>query len=118
LVTNEIVDDLKREKKRGVIVKVDYEKTYDSMNLNFLYYMMRLGFNSKWVKLCLESFTILSFVNGSPTEKFKPKKRLTQGDPVAPFLFLIVVEGLARMVGQATRKNLLKGVKIGRNGRG
>ncbi|XP_068477142.1 uncharacterized protein [Phaseolus vulgaris] len=30
LVVNEVVDDLKRRKKRGVIVKLDFEKAYDS----------------------------------------------------------------------------------------
>jgi len=51
LVTNETVDYLKKEKKSGVIVKVDFEKAYDSVDWKFLYYMLgRLGFNCKWVK--------------------------------------------------------------------
>jgi len=31
-------------------------------------------------------------VNGSSMKKFKPSKRLRQGDPLAPFLFLIVTD--------------------------
>jgi len=54
-------------------------------------------------------------VNGSPTEEFKPYRGLRQGDPLAPFLFLVVVEGLAGLVRQATRKNMLRGVKVGKN---
>jgi len=38
---------------------------------------------------------------------------LRQGDPMTPFLFLIVAQGLARLVNQATRKNLLSGIKVG-----
>jgi len=48
LVANETVDYLKKEKKSGVIVKVDFEKAYDSVDWKFLYYMLRrLGFNCK-----------------------------------------------------------------------
>jgi len=120
LVANETVDYLKKEKKSGVIVKVNFEKTYDSVDWKFLYYMLgRLGFNCKWVKwvkVCMESATISVLVNGSPTEEFKPKRGLRQGDPLAPFLFLIVAEGLAGLVREAKRVGLFKGVEVGSQG--
>jgi len=119
LVVNEVVDDLKRRKKRGVIVKLDFEKAYDSVSWEFLFYMMgRLGFYGKWVqwiRVCLESATISVLVNGSLTKEFKSTRGLRQGDPTAPFLFLIVAQGLSGLVKQATRKNLLSGIKIGDN---
>jgi len=114
---NEVVDDLKKRRKSGVIVKFDFEKAYDSVSWEFLFYMMgRLGFCGKWVQWirgCLESATVSVLVNGSPTKEFKPTRGLRQGDPLAPFLFLIVAQGLVGLVKQATRKNLLSGVKIG-----
>jgi len=73
----------------------------------------RLGFNCKWIKACLESATVSVLVNGSPTDKFKPKMGLRQGDQLAPFLFLIVVEGLTRLVRKAKRVGLFKGVEVG-----
>jgi len=80
LIANEIADFIRKERKKGVIVKVDYEKTYDLVNWQFLYYMMkRLGFDGKWIKwikMCLESTAILILVNESPTEEFKPRKGL------------------------------------------
>jgi len=51
-------------------------------------------------------------VNGCPTEEFKPSRWLRQGDPLAPFLFLVVVEGLVGLVRQAVKANLLSGIKI------
>ena len=47
LVANEKVDYLKKEKKSGVLKKVDFEKAYDSVDWKFLFYMIgRLGFNN------------------------------------------------------------------------
>ena len=53
-------------------------------------------------------------VNGSPTEEFRPTRGLRQGDPLAPFLFLIVAEGLAGLLRKAVKEDLLSGIKVGR----
>jgi len=76
--------------------------------------MTRLDFCNKWIRGCLESSTISVLVNGSPTEQFSPTKGLRQGDPLAPLLFLIVVEGLAGVVRQAEYKGLLEGINVGK----
>jgi len=57
----------------------------------------------------------LDSTNGSPTEEFKPSRGLRKDDPLAPFLFIVVVEGLARLVRQAVKTNLLSSLKFGRN---
>ena len=67
-----------------------------------------------WVQGCMESATVSVLVNGSPTEEFKPSRGLRQGDPLAPFLFLVVAEGMAGLVRQTVKADLLKGLKIGR----
>jgi len=75
---------------------------------DFLEYTMgRLDFDEKWiswVKGCLESAIVSILVNRSPTTEFQPQRGLRQGDPLAPFLFLIVAEGLAGAVREAERK--------------
>ena len=48
LVANEVLDEVKRKKKKGIFFKVDFEKAYDSMGWEFIYYMLeRVGFCSK-----------------------------------------------------------------------
>jgi len=50
LVANEVVEELSRKKKSKVIIKVDYERAYDFMSWDFLYYIMgRLGFYRQWI---------------------------------------------------------------------
>ena len=61
----------------------------------------------------MESATVSVLMNGSPTEEFRLTRGLRHGDPLAPFLFIIVVEGLVGLVRQALKVNLLSGVKIG-----
>jgi len=39
-------------------------------------------------------------VNGSTTKEFNPTRGLRQGDPITPFLFLIVAQSLFGMVNQ------------------
>jgi len=100
------------------VFKVDFEKAYDMVNWEFLFYMLeRLGFNAKWIKWikgCLASSYVSVLVNRSPTSEFKPEKGLRQGDPLALFLFLVVVEGLSGAVREAEKCGLLEGLIIGR----
>ena len=118
LVTNEVLDEMKRRKKNGAFFKVDFEKAHASVIWEFIYYMLeRVGFCGKWIrwiKGCLESSSMSVLVNGSPTKEFLPKRGLRQGDPVAPFLFLIMAEGLAGVSRMAVEKNLIDSLEIGR----
>lgn len=46
LIANEVVEEAKRLKKMCLIFKVDHEKAYDSVSLEFLIYMLhKLGFD-------------------------------------------------------------------------
>jgi hypothetical protein len=54
-------------------------------------------------------------VNGSPTVDFNVRKGLRQGDPLSPFLFLLVVEGLSALLKKAVDSNLFHGYKVSDN---
>jgi len=55
---------------------------------------------------------LTSFNNVTITNEFTPKKGLRQCDPLALFLFLIVVEGLVRVSRTAVEKELVESLEI------
>ncbi|CAI8616144.1 unnamed protein product [Vicia faba] len=67
----------------------------------------------KWMDECLRFATISVLVNGSPTGKFRVEKGLRQEDPLSPFLFLIVVEGLGMLLNKASEIGRFEGHSFG-----
>ncbi|GKV04538.1 hypothetical protein SLEP1_g16691 [Rubroshorea leprosula] len=120
LILNEVVDEVKRRKQESFIFKADFEKAYDCVNWDFLDWMMdRMGFEAKWRKWiceCLSTTRVSILINGSPTMEFKSSKGLRQGDPLSPFLFLLVGEGLCGLVRKAESEGLFQGMDIRTSG--
>ncbi|KAJ9552562.1 hypothetical protein OSB04_016607 [Centaurea solstitialis] len=100
LIANEVVEDLRKSKRKGMLFK-----------------MKSMGFGEKWrkwVEACLKSASVSILVNGAPTKEFKMTRGIRQGDPLAPFLFLIVAEGLNVLMLEAREKGLCVGSKVGK----
>ncbi|GJV39575.1 putative RNA-directed DNA polymerase, eukaryota, reverse transcriptase zinc-binding domain protein [Tanacetum coccineum] len=51
-------------------------------------------------------------VNGSPTSEFSINCGLRQGDPLSPFLFILVMEGLHNAFTKAVVNGLISGINI------
>jgi hypothetical protein len=118
VVVNEVIDYAKKTGKECMILKVDFEKAYDSVDWKFLDYMLqRFGFGLKWrawMRACVCSGNMSVLVNGSPTEEISIKRGLKQGDPLAPLLFLLVAEGLGTIMRKAMEVNRFKPFWVGR----
>lgn len=61
----------------------------------------------------MEHTNVFILVNESPTKEFKSSRSLRLGDPITLFLFLIIVDKLAGMMRQTTKKNLYQSVRVG-----
>ncbi|KAL8519786.1 hypothetical protein ACS0TY_010647 [Phlomoides rotata] len=113
VILNEAIDESKRYKRPSCFFKVDFAKAFDSVNWNFLDDMMKkLNFSGKWrnwIRECVSSV----LVNGSPSDEFKLQRGLRQGDPLSPFLFLIVAKGLNILTKRAVELKLLEPIEIG-----
>ncbi|GJU26052.1 putative RNA-directed DNA polymerase, eukaryota, reverse transcriptase zinc-binding domain protein [Tanacetum coccineum] len=71
--------------------------------------MIQMGFGVKWrrwIDSCLSSASISVLINRSPSKEFKMKRGLRQGDPLSPFLFLLVAEVLQVAMAEACNKGL------------
>jgi len=67
------------------------------------------------MKECIGTTTASVLVNSSFIREFSLKKGLGQCDPLSPFLFLLVVEGLNVMMSVMVENNLFKGHHIDQN---
>ncbi|GKV27657.1 hypothetical protein SLEP1_g36796 [Rubroshorea leprosula] len=120
LVLNEVVDEIKIKKQPAFVFKADFEKAYDYVDWSSLDWMMEsFGFGLKWrgwIMECLSTARISVLVNGSPTKEFEVGKGLRQGDPLSPFLFLMIVEGLQGLVQRAIKEEMMHGIEMGKKG--
>lgn len=64
---------------------------------------------------CITSAHASVLVNGSPSGDFKLERGLRQGDPLSPFLYLLVAEGLSILVSRAVDAGIFEAAELGRN---
>ncbi|GLJ39562.1 hypothetical protein SUGI_0808320 [Cryptomeria japonica] len=116
LIAQEVIHSIQNKKKDGMVIKLDMNKAYDRVSWEFLISIMRrLGFCDswcKWVFSCISSTSFAVLVNGVPTDFFNASKGLCQGDPLSPFLFLMLAEVLSRSVQDRVSKGDIKGLQV------
>ncbi|GJY95372.1 RNA-directed DNA polymerase, eukaryota [Tanacetum coccineum] len=116
-ILNEMISWCKRHKHKAMMLKIDFQKAYDSVRWDFLDYILtRFKFRSKWrawIQGCFSSCIGSILVNGAPTREFKFQRGLRQGDPLVPFLFLLVMESLHISFSRIIDRGLFSPINIG-----
>jgi hypothetical protein len=78
----------------GILIKLDYEKAYNRVNLDFLIEILKLrGFGDrflKWIICLVFGGSVSVTVNAEESHTFKTGKGLRQEDPLSPLLFNFV----------------------------
>lgn len=66
----------------------------------------------KWIMALVSGAFFSILVNGSPSKPFSPSRGIRQGDPLSPFLFFIMAEGLSRTLQVVNINNSLICLKL------
>ena len=84
----------------GLLLLIDFEKAFDTVEWSFIdkclkYFNFGASLRS-WIKTFYSSISSSVCSNGHIPEFFKISRGIRQGDPLSPYLFLIVGEVLYR----------------------
>nr|GEW62821.1 hypothetical protein [Tanacetum cinerariifolium] len=94
-ILNEALAWCKSKKKQALMFKVDFAKAWCS-----------------WIRGIFSSNMASILVNGSPTSEFLISCSLKQGDPLAPLLFILVMETQHITVSRYVHDGVFKGLLI------
>ena len=78
-----------------------------------------MGFGHKWIKWkkwCISSPSFSILINGTPSGFFQSSRGLRQGGPISPYLFVIAMEALSRLILKAQDGGFILGFKVGGKG--
>jgi hypothetical protein len=97
----------------GMLLCLDFEKAFDSLNWGFMIKVLR-AFNfdesfCRWIETFYRDIKSSVLVNGKTTEWFSIHRGCRQGDPISPYLFILSVEILATMIRENEN---IKGITI------
>ncbi|GKA88918.1 RNA-directed DNA polymerase, eukaryota [Tanacetum coccineum] len=117
-ILNELLSWCKFKKQQTLVFKVDFAKAYDSIKWDYLDDVLAaFGFGSKWrswIKGSLSNGMASILVNGSATAEFQFIRGLKQGDPLALYLFILVMESFHLSISRAIEAGFFTGIKVDR----
>nr|GEV64153.1 hypothetical protein [Tanacetum cinerariifolium] len=116
VVTKMLANRLALKKKQVRFFKVDFAKAYDSVRWDYLVDVLEaFGFGNiwhKWIRGTFSSAKASVLVNGSPTIEFSFHCGLKQGDPLSPYLFILIMESLNMSFTRVIDEGVFKGVYL------
>ena len=92
-------------------VKVDISKAFDSVQWSFFLKVLEaLNLPEKfilWIKRCIEMASFSIQINGELAGYFNSKRGLRQGCALSPYLFVISMQVLSKLLDKAAKEKLI-----------
>ena len=111
---NDVMDYAKEKNKAGMLLFLDFEKAFDSIEWPFLFHCLKVfNFGSSfchWISVFYTNISSCVINQGTTSHYFQVTRGVRQGDPLSPFLFILAVEVLAVSI---RANNNIKGITIG-----
>jgi len=102
-----------------MVLKLDMSKAYDKIEWPFVHQVLTsMGYPTKMVELimrCISSVSYQILINGQPSKSFTFARRLRQGDPLSPYLFILCASVLSGLLRKAASLKEIHGIKVARS---
>jgi hypothetical protein len=112
---HEMIHTLKLQKRGGMIIQLDLAKSYEKISWHYMVKTLEaFGFTQHWISWIVSLVSTTSYsllINGAPAKPLWPTRGIRQGDPLSPFLFILMMEGLSRSIKSTTATGEITSIK-------
>ena len=110
---HDIVDFCKFTSTGGVLLMIDFEKAFDTLEWDFLFQALeKMNFGQSfinWVKLFYNDTESCVSNNGESSQYFKLERGVRQGDQLSAYLFILCMEIMSSSI---LRSDAIQGLTI------
>ena len=110
---HDLVDYCKFRNINGVLLMIDFEKAFDSLEWSFIFKTLEhMNFSQsfiRWIRLFYNNIESCVINNGVSSKYFRLNRGVRQGDPLSSYLFILCLEAISSNI---INDNAIKGITV------